>query len=434
MSPPAVPELCFYSLQSEEMLFSDESEIEIRCRVGLRCVGLRYSVSRNRISAPFLEGQAEAFPANSFAIRVPVGSLFPGFYDVKVWADIGGVQPVESLCVFGYQIDKMKVRETRPADFSEFWSKGKAELAGIPPMVELGEMTRFKGTQIDDYNKAQAALPGDYDPSGHRCEEVESCKFSFASVGGLLIHGWLAKPIGQGPFPAMLVSPGGGIASRPRPLEHARHGYVALDIQIHGHEVDLKQYPQAPGYYDDSTFDPIDQFYFRNVYLHGLQAISCLAARPDVDAEKIVVVGGSQGGRSSVAIAGLDARVAAAVPAIAHFSNVVYTEWAAACRNAGLTGMDSELPPPPESTPAQKCIPYYDIMNFAPDVKCPVLMNIGLIDPVSDATGVWATYQRLGSKDKQIVPLPGLGHDWSAEFDRRAWRWLDAKLGLRVSA
>jgi hypothetical protein len=30
--------------------------------------------------------------------------------------------------------------------------------------------------------------------------------------------------------------------------------------------------------------------------------------------------------------------------------------------------------------------------------------------------------------DKAMVPLQGLGHDWSAEFDRRAWRWLDERL------
>ena len=67
-------------------------------------------------------------------------------------------------------------------------------------------------------------------------------------------------------------------------------------------------------------------------------------------------------------------------------------------------------------------------MNFAPDIHCPVLMNAGLIDPVSPPFSVWAVYNRLASKDKTIVPLPGLAHDWSAEFDRFAWRWLDRKL------
>jgi cephalosporin-C deacetylase len=67
-------------------------------------------------------------------------------------------------------------------------------------------------------------------------------------------------------------------------------------------------------------------------------------------------------------------------------------------------------------------------MNFAPDIKCPVLMNGGLIDPVSPPYGVWAVYNRLGTRQKEIVPLPGHAHDWSAEFDRSAWRWLDSVL------
>jgi uncharacterized protein (DUF111 family) len=44
-----------------------------------------------------------------------------------------------------------------------------------------------------------------------------------------------------------------------------------------------------------------------------------------------------------------------------------------------------------------------DVMNFTLEV--PVLMNRGLIDPVSMATGAWTIFQRLGSKDKQMASL-----------------------------
>ena len=63
-------------------------------------------------------------------------------------------------------------------------------------------------------------------------------------------------------------------------------------------------------------------------------------------------------------------------------------------------------------------------MHFAPDIKCPVMMNMGLIDPVSPAYAVWAVYKRLGTENKKMVIIDGHGHDWSAEFDRQAWRWL----------
>ena len=77
-----------------------------------------------------------------------------------------------------------------------------------------------------------------------------------------------------------------------------------------------------------------------------------------------------------------------------------------------------------DDTPETHCLAYYDPMNYAPDIHCHVLMNAGLIDPVSPPSHVWAAYNRLGTTDKSMIPLPGLGHDWSAEFDRRAWIWL----------
>jgi len=83
---------------------------------------------------------------------------------------------------------------------------------------------------------------------------------------------------------------------------------------------------------------------------------------------------------------------------------------------------------PAKDDPAFRREAYYDPMNFAPDVRCPVLMSVGLIDPVSPPVSVFGIYNRLGSRDKSIIVIDGHGHDWSAEFDRRAWRWLDEVL------
>jgi cephalosporin-C deacetylase len=163
------------------------------------------------------------------------------------------------------------------------------------------------------------------------------------------------------------------------------------------------------------------------MYLGAVQAVNYLLSRGDVDKRRVAAVGGSQGGRLSVTTAALHPQVKAIIPAIAHYGNVPYLKWAEASNAATPQedGMDMAGPPPLPDTPENKCCAYYDVMNFAPDVKCPVLMNAGLVDPVSLASGVFAIHQRLGSKDKWMIPLPGLGHDWSAEFDRRAWRWLD---------
>jgi len=446
-SPPQTPYLSFHSPQSDNLLFATGDTIELQCQAGLRSLGLRWTLHRNVVLKPFREGTAEALPANRFVIRLDTTGLPPGFYDLKVELDTGVVnaakeqlakRPVRGVCTFGWKVDQMAVADTRPADFSKFWEKAKAKLAEIPLDPKEGPMESFGPQAINDYNVFSASLPPDYDPKGHRAEQVESCKVDFAGPDGGRVFGWLAKPAGPGKFPAMLILPGAGFAARPRPLEHARHGYVALDIQIHGQEVDLKEYPRLPGYYDEFKFDPPSAYYYYNVHLRCLQAVNYLASRPDVDASRIVVVGGSQGGRLGVVVAGLDPRIKAVVSCIANSPNHPHLRWVARCNgfaepgdqkpDLSITptdGMELAGPPPVRDDPAGRSFAYYDPMNYAPDIRCPVLMNAGLIDPVSPPFSVWAIYNRLGSSVKEIVAIDGHGHDWSAEFDRRAWRWLD---------
>jgi len=305
-SPPQTPYLSFRSPQSEEMLFSSGETLEIVCQAGLRSVALRWTLHRNRVEKPFREGVAEPQPANRFVISIPTAGLHPGFYDLNVELDTGltkdardplAKRPVRGVCTFGWKAESMAVADTRPADFTAFWDEAKAKLAKIPLDAKEGPTQTFGPKEINDDNVTSACLPPDYDPTGHRCETVESCKVDFAGPDGGRVYGWLAKPRSAGKFPAMLVLPGAGFAARPRPLEHARHGYVSLDIQVHGQDVDLQAYPQLPGYYSDCKFEPVSDYYYYNVHLRCLQAVNYLLSRPDVDPARIVVVGGSQGGR-----------------------------------------------------------------------------------------------------------------------------------------
>lgn len=445
-SPPQTPYLSFRSPQSDNLLFANGDSLEILCQAGLRSVGLKWTLHRNMIAKPFRGGTAEALVANRFRVRVDTAGLHPGFYDLRVELDTGVTnkardpltrRPVRGVCTFGWRADQMAVRDTRPADFRQFWDAAKAKLAAIALDAHQGESKTFGPAEINEYNVTSACLPPDYDPTGHRCEQVESAKVDFAGPDGGRVYGWLAKPLGAGRFPAMLVLPGAGFAARPRPLEHARHGYVALDIQVHGQDVDLEKYPALPGYYSDWQYEPVSAYYYYNIHLRCLQALRYLAARPDVDPERIVVVGGSQGGRLALVLAGLDSRVRAAVPCIANSPNDAHLRWVARCNGYNLPsdprpdprytpsdGMDVAGAPPLLDDPGSRCFAYYDPINFAPDVHCPVYFNAGLVDPVSPPYSTFAVFARLASRDKTMVAIDGHGHDWSAEFDRAAWRWL----------
>ena len=459
-SPPQNPYVSFSAPgRSETMMFDGGDTIDFRVQAGLHALKLKWSLHRNLLQKPFLEGTVEGEPGYLFRIPIPTDRLLPGFYDLRVELDTGvpanrerdrlARRPVTGVCTFGWKIDELPLAETRPADFREFWDRARAEVAAIPlDARDESEKTVFDREALNRYNLEHASLPADYDPEGHKFETVESWKVSFAGPDGGRVYGWLAKPQGPGPFPAMLILPGGGFNARPRPLEHARHGYVALDMQVHGQDVDLPgKYPQFPGYYSDEVYEPVSANYFYRIHQRILQAINYLASRPDVDPTKIVLVGGSQGGRTGIVAAGLDDRVAAVVSTIPHFGNQPYLDWAAECNRIKSDGMDCTGAPPVPDTPRTRCLAYYDPMNFAPDIQCPILYAAGTVDPISPPYSTYAVYRRTGANrepernwynpfswfrsspvDKELVWFPGLGHDWSSAFDRRAWRWLDERL------
>lgn len=81
----------------------------------------------------------------------------------------------------------------RPADFKAYWAEAKAKLAKTPLDARQGTMQTFGPQEINDYNVASAALPADYDPTGHRCEAAESGKVNFAGAA-MARDGRLRRP------------------------------------------------------------------------------------------------------------------------------------------------------------------------------------------------------------------------------------------------
>ncbi len=454
-SPPQTPLFAFYNHQNTSMLFNEGQEIEIWCQAGVRTAGgLAYSLHFNQVSEPIHTGEAKEHLANLFSIKIPTGTLKPGFYDLRVKLDCGwktihlfsekkAVPPV-GVCTFGWKVDDMAIADTMPKDFKAFWAEAVDAYRRIPLDLRVeGGRKVFRGKEIDAYNLASACLPGNFDPHGARYDEVVSYKVSWAGPDGGRVYAWLARPNVDGvKFPALLVLPGAGTGGRPRPLDHARHGYLAIDVQVHGFDVEVEGRPDVPGYngVPPLQYDDPKKFCWYNIYLRAMRGVEALAAMPEVDAGRIVTVGGSQGGRLSYVVSALDGRVAATIPCIAHGANIPHLVWTKrknvqtfGAEDAGTlkgrtrtNGVGDVIAV--EDTPAMKCEAYFDPMNFSPFVSCPIFANAGLIDPVSPAYSTWAVFKRAGSKNKTFNAVAGHGHDWFAAFDRLAYAWLDKTL------
>lgn len=473
-SPPQNPlyAFSFPTVGNDLPLFRTGDTVKIRVQGGLRSPFMKWSVSRFKIEKPVAEGRVNDSIGYVYYLEVPTAALkVPGFYTLKVEqesylpADKAFTEgnnlakrPSVAQCVFGWNIEQKTVPEYRPKNLREFWDQAKAKYVEEIPLdgrenVDPPKHRIYTNEEIGAYNVKEAGMPPDFDPEGHRAESVESYKISIAGIKpGERVYGWLAKPANAKPgqkFPAMLVLPGAGNGPRPRPLDHARHGYLAIDMQVHGSDVDLP--PVGPDKKPiTDTYVPFgvahfvsdeapEKMWYYGVYLRACRMLKYLASREDVDASRVVVAGGSQGGRLSIALAALYPEIVkAAVPAIPHFSNQYELFWTREENARGGDGMVSELPrldpklAGGEGNSVLWIAAYFDVMNLAPWMKCPTRFQAGTIDPVSDPFGTWAAYQRCGSAEKHFVWLVGQGHDWSAAADRAAYRWLDDVFARKV--
>ncbi len=422
--------MTFYNKVNDDFIYKKGDKIEIYVAPTRKTMKLNWALTRNLIKEPFKTGYAEVLPGYIFKITIDESWLEAGYYDLYCEAEFGtgatALSPCSSKawCTFGYDIENMPSLITKPEDFEAFWEETKKKLDGVELNPEFGEVYTFKNFQIDDYNVSEASFPCNYDEEGVIYNEVIGYKVSFMSASGMRIYGYFARPKQEGKYPGLMIYPGAGYHSRSMPLEHARHGYAALDIQVHGQDVDWskeKYVPTPPVLEHDDPTHP-HTHYYNDIYMHALQALNMLCSMDCVDTDRIAVCGGSQGGRLSVVASAMDKRVKAAVLGIPHYNGQTYLEWSFAENKRGGNGEKVDL-----SIVDQKLlngIGYYDTTNFAPMVKCPVIVGCGLIDPCSPATCVRTLFNELGSDNKTYIPSPMMAHDWDAEFDRRAWKWL----------
>lgn len=428
LSEPRSTEMAFYAPGQPDFQFHQGETIHIVCQPMRRVLNLEWALCRSGLTTPLRWGQGILGFDNSVTIPIDTACLTPGTYDIRVRVGLSREESLTGITTFGWHAMEEPLVRTEPDGFVSYWQNTVAALRNAPLDLHVEQEFTLRDDEIDTYNYEQANLPENYDPEGVVVSEVNVYRVDFAAPGGGRIYGRFACPAGNGPFPALLVLPGAGNRPRPAPVEHARHGYAALDIQVHGLPTDLPDYPPLPEPSSD-WYDSIEGYPHYDVYRNVMRAVDALLALPGVDTDRVAVVGGSQGGRLAIVIAALDERIHAAVPAIAHFSYCPYVRWRERMNAQGDSGVDGFSHKDVIDDAQTHVESFFDILNFAPLVRCPVLMNAGLIDPVSSPSAIFALYRTL-DVPKEIQIIPNMGHDWSTAFQRHAWRWLEKTLDV----
>ncbi len=292
-----------------------------------------------------------------------------------------------------------------PADFDEFWSR---------TLAEAGEF----------------ALDAQFTPYEAPYANVEVYDVSFAGWGGHRINGWFLVPRGAtGPLPCVMhyIGYSGG---RGFPHDHLiwpAAGYAVFVMETRGHGGANTQspgmtgdpygadHPQAPGMMTRGILDP-DGYYYRRVFTDAVRAVDAAAAHPAVDAGRIVVSGGSQGGGIAQATAALRPEVTAAlidVPFMTHFRRAVeitdrdpYQEivrFLATRRDSGEQVF--------------RTLSYFDGLNFAARAQVPALYSVALMDFTCPPSTVFAAYNHWQGP-KKITVWPWNGHEGGSGYQR----------------
>jgi cephalosporin-C deacetylase len=152
------------------------------------------------------------------------------------------------------------------------------------------------------------------------------------------------------------------------------------------------------------VLDP-STYYYRRVFTDAVRAVEAAGAHPAVDARRVAVTGGSQGGGIALAAGGLVDDLAAVltdVPFLCHFRRATtlvdtlpYGEIAHFCK-VHRDRVETVF----------RTLSYFDGLNFAARGRAAALFSVGLMDDVCPPSTVFAAYNHYaGPKNIRVWPF-----------------------------
>ena len=257
---------------------------------------------------------------------------------------------------------KIPLSTPRPPDFDRFWDGKLAEQAKIPIAAVL--------------KPVETTVPG-----------VEMNMFELDALGSKA-HGYVAKPIGDGKFPAVIQLQYAGVyaLNAAAVARRAAEGWLILNVDSHD-KLPSDPAGTVPRGYQAVGNTSRETSYFLTMYLRDSRVLDYLLTRPDWDGKTIVLMGGSMGGQQSLALAGLRPE---------KISAVLVCVPAGADSNGDLHGRKAGYPNWPSGNPdVMTTALYFDTVNFASRIKAPVMAGIGFIDTISPPAGIWSALNQI---------------------------------------
>ena len=314
---------------------------------------------------------ADVVVGDGGALEVPLGDLAPGFYQARLRDTLRwniGVRP-EDVVSEPDTID----------DFELFWKDTYAELAGVPIEAEMTPVPAWSNDL-------------------RTCYEVRYKSFGGATAGGII-----SIPNAPGKYPAQVQYMGYG--AEPFYFDPSS-APERIDFLVSVRDQGI--FKAGQDRWIDRGLSSKETFYYRGAFCDAKRALDFLFSLEQVDPERVVAMGESQGGALTTVAAAWDDRLQAisiAVPFLGDYPDYarivewpVHEVWAA----ADAEGLDRSR--------LMEMLRYFDMKNFAPHVKCPVIMAFGLQDPTCPPHTNFSIYNNLGTDEKRYLCIPTCGH------------------------
>lgn len=317
-------------------------------------------------------------------IRVKLGRLQPGFYEVRLRDSVRfniGVRP-----------DAVVSTPDAQPDFDAFWETTLSELSEVPLEPEW--------TPVPEYSN-----------------DVRTCyRVNYASLGGAVAGGIVSIPVAEGKYPVYIQYMGYG--AEPFYFDpNASPDRIDFLVSVRDQGI----FKNGQDRWIDRGLSSRDTFYYRGAFADVRRAVDFAASLDKADPDRLVAFGESQGGAFTVAAAALDSRIKAIAPAVPFlgdypdYARIVWWPIHEVLETADAEGLDRDS--------LFTMLSYFDMKNFAPRITCPAYMGFGLQDATCPPHTNFSIYDNLSSADKRWYCVPTCGHAiwqenaWSVERD-----------------
>lgn len=286
----------------------------------------------------------------------------------------------------------------RPADFDAYWAAALKELDATDPKAEL-----VPTKEIAPRNS-------------------EAFDLWFTGVGGARVYAKYVRPKHRpAKCPAVLQFHGytgssGDFANR---LAWTSEGFcvAAMDCRGQGGRSEDTGGVKGTTYRGQivrGLEDPDPRkLLFRQIFLDTAQLARVVMSLPEVDANRVGAMGGSQGGALTLACAALEPRIKRAAPIfpfLCDYRRVWEMDLAKDAYEELRTWFRQFDPRHVREQEVFTKLGYIDCQHLAPRIKAEVLMYIGLMDTICPPSSQYAAFNKITSK-KEAVIYPDYGHE-----------------------